>query len=571
MHKFRNLLIKNINLNMSNNLVDNEGLVIFALGGLGEVGKNTYCIETKNTIIIIDAGVKFPENDVQGIKYVIPDYKYLKSSNKNKFLLITHGHEDHIGAINILIQEVNVLLIYAPKFAAELIRHKMSLLHAKKPSIIEYDENSFFKINNGEIKVSFFRVTHSIPDAFGIVLETSEGRIATTGDFKIDLTPIGKDIELNKIAFFGFKGIDLLLSDSTNAEIEGNTSSEKSVYQNIDNIFSHTLGRIIISTFSSSISRIQQIIDIACKHNRKIVIVGRSMEIAVQFARKNGYIKIKNDDFIDISEVENCNPNKVCIICTGSQGEPGSVLSKIAGGEHRIHIKPNDTVVFSSSPIPGNSENINMIINILVKAGANIFTNDKNLILHSSGHPSKHDLQLMLKLFKPKFFMPIHGNYSMLKSHASVAEYIGIKKENIFILENGDSIILKKHNIIRGPKIFTDYLYLEDNSTMSPISSKIIDERKKINEDGIVVINIFFNSKQKLILKPKISFFGLNINNNIKNEIQNSIFDHITQFLSSNSFDKIKIENLVTEIINKETIQLIQKNPFTIPFISIYE
>lgn len=554
---------------MSNNLVDNEGLVIFALGGLGEVGKNTYCIETKNTIIIIDAGVKFPENDVQGIKYVIPDYKYLKSSNKNKFLLITHGHEDHIGAINILIQEVNVLLIYAPKFAAELIRHKMSLLHAKKPSIIEYDENSFFKINNGEIKVSFFRVTHSIPDAFGIVLETSEGRIATTGDFKIDLTPIGKDIELNKIAFFGFKGIDLLLSDSTNAEIEGNTSSEKSVYQNIDNIFSHTLGRIIISTFSSSISRIQQIIDIACKHNRKIVIVGRSMEIAVQFARKNGYIKIKNDDFIDISEVENCNPNKVCIICTGSQGEPGSVLSKIAGGEHRIHIKPNDTVVFSSSPIPGNSENINMIINILVKSGANIFTNDKNLILHSSGHPSKHDLQLMLKLFKPKFFMPIHGNYSMLKSHASVAEYIGIKKENIFILENGDSIILKKHNIIRGPKIFTDYLYLEDNSTMSPISSKIIDERKKINEDGIVVINIFFNSKQKLILKPKISFFGLNINNNIKNEIQNSIFDHITQFLSSNSFDKIKIENLVTEIINKETIQLIQKNPFTIPFVSI--
>ena len=553
---------------MFNSLI-NEGIAIFALGGLGEVGKNTYCIETKNTIVIIDAGVKFPEIDIQGVKYVIPDYKYLKSNPKNKFLLITHGHEDHIGAINIILQELNILLIYASKFAAELIRHKMDLLHIKKPSIVEYDENSFFKINNGEIKVSFFRVTHSIPDAFGIVLETSEGKIATTGDFKIDLTPIGKDIELNKIAFFGFKGIDLLLSDSTNAEIEGNTSSEKSVYQNINNIFSNSLGRIIVTTFSSSISRIQQIIDIACKHNRKIIIVGRSMEIAVQFSRKNGYIKIKNSDLIDINEIENCDHNKICIICTGSQGEAGSVLSKISNGEHKIHIKPNDTVIFSSSPIPGNSENINMIINTLVKAGANIFTNDNNLILHSSGHPSKHDLQLMLKLFKPKFFMPIHGNYSMLKSHASVAEYIGIKKENIFILENGDSIILKNHNITRGPKIFTDYLYLEDNNVIKPISSKIIEERKKINEEGIAIISILFNSKYQFISKPKINFFGLNVNNNIKNKIENIICDNVNQYLFSNSFDQIKIESLLIKIINKEIFQSIKKDPLIIPFISI--
>ena len=556
---------------MSNGLISDDGVIIFALGGLGEVGKNTYCVETKNTIVIIDAGVKFPEIDVQGIKYVIPDYKYLKSSNKNKFLLITHGHEDHIGAINILIQEVNILLIYASKFAAELIRHKMSSLHIKKPSIIEYDENSFFRINNGEIKVSFFRVTHSIPDAFGIVLETSEGKIATTGDFKIDLTPIGNDIELNKIAFFGFKGIDLLLSDSTNAEIEGNTSSEKSVYQNINSIFQQVSGRIIISTFSSSISRIQQIVDIACKHNRKIVIIGRSMEIAVQFSRKNGYIKIKNSDLIDISEIESYDSNKICIICTGSQGESGSVLSKIANGEHKIHVKPNDTVIFSSSPIPGNSESINTIINILVKAGANIFTNDDNLILHSSGHPSKRDLQLMLKLFKPKFFMPIHGNYSMLKSHASVAEYIGMKKENIFVLENGDSIILKKHNITRGPKIFTDCLYLEDNNVIKPISAKIIEERKKINEEGIAIINVSLNSKYQFILKPKINFIGLNVSNDIKNKIENNIYNSIVQYLSSNLFDQVKIENLLTEIIHKETIQLIQKNPLIIPFVSICE
>lgn len=549
---------------------NDNGTIIFALGGLGEVGKNTYCIETKNTIIIIDAGVKFSEDKLPGIKYIIPNYEYLKLSKKNKFLFITHGHEDHIGAINILLAEVNVLLIYAPKFAAALVRNKMSIANNnRKISIVEYDENSFFRINNGEIKISFFRVTHSIPDSFGIIFETIDGRIATTGDFKIDLTPVlEKGIELNKIAFFGSKGIDLLMSDSTNAEIDGNTPSEKIVYQATNNIFFNAIGRIIISTFSSSISRIQQIINIARQYKRKIAIVGRSMEIAVQFARKNGYIKVKNDDLIDISDIKNFCNHEICVICTGSQGEPGSVLSKIANNEHKIHIKPGDTVIFSSSPIPGNSEDINFIINILVKAGAIVFTNgDNNLILHSSGHPSKQDLKLMLTLFKPKFFMPIHGNYSMLKSHASVAEDIGIKKENIFVLENGNTIMLKNHNIVRGHNIVANYLYLEDNSIIKPIPSNIIEERRKIIKAGIAIITLLFNSSYQIVIKPEIEFIGFYVDKNIQLKIIDHVYNDVMQYLNVNSFVQDKIHSIIIETLSKDFIQFFNKNVLIVPFL----
>ena len=317
---------------------------VYALGGLGEVGKNMYCIENEETIIIIDCGVRFPGVEFPGIDYVVPDFTHLKNNrNKVKALFITHGHEDHIGGIPFLIQSLNIPVIYAPRLAAALIRNKMeeSRMSDRLP-LIEYTDDTVVKVDS--FKVSFFRVTHSIPDSFGVVVDTPEGRIVSTGDFKVDLTPIGPDINLTKMAKLGQEGVDLLLSDSTNAENEGYTPSEKNVLDAIDDVFSKAAGRLIVSTFSSNISRIQQICEVAAKYERKIVIIGRSMEKAMDISRGYGYIKIKDDMIISPEEIKNFKSNQIVIICTGSQGEPMAALSRIANGEHKdVHISPEIT------------------------------------------------------------------------------------------------------------------------------------------------------------------------------------------------------------------------------------
>ncbi|MFA5222944.1 MAG: ribonuclease J, partial [Bacilli bacterium] len=332
-----------------------SGISVYALGGLGEVGKNMYVVESESTIIIIDSGVMFPGAEMPGVDYVIPDYTHLKNNRgKIRALFITHGHEDHIGGIPFLIRTVHIPVIYAPKLAAALIRHKLEDMRIKEPvRIVEYDSDAAFHID--DFVVTFFRVTHSIPDAYGICIDSPDGRIVHTGDFKIDLTPVGPDIELDKIARIGSEGVDLLLSDSTNAEIEGYTPSETSIIAGINEIFGKADGRLIVSTFSSNISRIQQLIEAAIRHNRKIAIVGRSMENAVTASRDMGYIKISDDNIVDLDNIYNYKPSELCILCTGSQGEPMAALARIANGEHKsLRISPGDTVVFSSSVIPGN-------------------------------------------------------------------------------------------------------------------------------------------------------------------------------------------------------------------------
>jgi len=549
-----------------NNL--NNGVSIYALGGLGEVGKNTYCIETDNSIVLIDAGVKFPGFDLPGIDYVIPDYTHLKlNQHKIKALVITHGHEDHIGGIPFLIQMVRIPVIYAPKLAAELIRHKVDMMRVREPiNIVEYDSNSHISIAD-EIKISFFRVTHSIPDTFGIVFDTKEGRIATTGDFKIDLTPVGEDIELKKIAKFGQEGVDLLLSDSTNAEIEGYTPSERNVYQSINDVFRKAPGRIIVSTFSSNISRIQQVAVAAYNHHRKIAIVGRSMEFAIQVSRKFGYIKIPDDSLINAETVNAYKPSDICIICTGSQGEVNAALSKIATGEHKnIHIIPGDTVVFSSSPIPGNGEAIDHIINLLSKFGANVLTNG-SFSLHSSGHPSKQELRLMLKLFSPKYFMPAHGEYRMLKLHANIAESVGVKKENIFILDNGQSLRLKDHVITRNPNgVPADDIYL-DGYNINGISSNIIKQRQVLKDDGLVVITSTIDAHDyKMLRKPKIYYKGFVIDNEdkFKTTIENAIYEDVRLSLRSSQEEiKQKMINTTRSLVH----QLTERDPLVVPIL----
>ena len=429
----------------------NSPVEIYALGGLGEVGKNLYCVENDNSLLIIDCGVMFPDSNLPGIDYIIPDFTHLRDNqNKIKALVITHGHEDHIGGIPFLLQQVNVPIIYAPKIAAALIRHKLSddKIHTDT-KIIEYDEDDVFQA--GDFKMEFYHVTHSIPDSFGIYITTPQGTIVESGDFKIDLTPVDKDFDIPKLVHFGDRGIDLLMADSTNAEKEGYTPSERTVIQGIQDVFSEASGRLIISTFSSNICRIQQIIETSMKFKRKIIVFGRSMESNIEAAREFGYIKVPDNYLCAQEDLKRLPPEEVCILCTGTQGEPMAVLSRIARGDHRfIHVLPGDTIVFSSSVIPGNTGPINAVINQLTRLGASVITNSVLSNLHASGHASKQEMRLFQKLCRPHYFMPIHGEYRMLKLHADIGVQCGLTKDHTFVCENGDVLTLINHNVTRG-------------------------------------------------------------------------------------------------------------------------
>lgn len=542
---------------------------IYALGGLCEVGKNTYCIENANTLIIIDAGVLFPGNEFPGIDYLVPDYTHLKNNrSKIKALFITHGHEDHIGGIPYLIQNVHIPVIYAPKLAAALIKNRLeSFRLLDRVKIVEYDENS--KINIDDFVVSFFRVTHSIPDSFGIVVDTSEGRIITTGDFKIDLTPIGPDIQLNKIAKLGSEGVDLLLSDSTNSENEGYTPSERNVFDSINDIFLKAQGRLIVATFSSNISRIQQICECALLHNRKIAIVGRSMENAVAIARDYGYIKVPDSTIIDASSIKYYDNSEIVILCTGSQGEEMAALSRIAQGDHRdIKIIPGDTVIFSSSAIPGNGVSIDNVVNQLTKCGADVITNSILSDIHSSGHPAKQELRLMLKLLKPKYFMPVHGEYRMLTIHGDIAKSVGLKKENIFVLENGQSVSLVKHKCELGYQIPWGVTFI-DGSDINGLPRSVIEDRRLLNEDGMVAIVMGLNPKTNVMVhSPHIATRGFVFDKHVKliSDIEKEIEKNILMLLhGKTSYAELKttMKNVAQQMIYKET----NRQPMIIPLI----
>ena len=542
---------------------------IYALGGLGEVGKNMYCFENEAQIVIIDCGVKFPGVDLPGIDYIVPDFTHLKNNrSKVRALIITHGHEDHIGGIPFLIQNVNVPVIYAPRLAAALIKNRLEEYRMlEQVNIVEYDSNSRIKI--GDFDVSFFRVTHSIPDSYGVILDTSEGRIVSTGDFKVDLTPIGPDFELQKIAELGKEGVDLLLSDSTNAENEGYTPSEKNVNDSINEIFNEAPGRIVVSTFSSNISRIQQICESAVRHKRKITIVGRSMEKAVEISRGFGYIKIPDDSIIPSSDLKLYRNNEILILCTGSQGEPNAALSRIAGGEHKdVKIMPGDTVVFSSSAIPGNGIMIAHIVNLLTRCGAECITNSILADIHSSGHPSKQELRLVLKLINPKYFMPMHGEYRMLRLHAELAVSLGMKPENCFVLENGDTLILAKHKIQKGYQMEHGVTYI-DGKDINGLAESVMKDRRVLTNDGMMIIAISIDTKSNsLMMEPIIYNRGVIQSSNTKalEECRVLVKKAINEKLASktNFSDlKIIIKNVVGDFIFSKT----KRKPMVIPII----
>lgn len=541
---------------------------IYALGGLNEVGKNTYCIENESTLIMIDAGVKFAEADIPGVSYVIPDYTHLKEErHKIKGLFITHGHEDHIGGIPFLLQRVHIPYIFAPKLAMALIKHKLEEMNTRVQTtkLIEYDGDSVFNIDDFEI--SFFHVTHSIPDSYGIKIKTPQGTIVHTGDFKIDLTPVDHDIDLNKIAKIGDEGVDLLLADSTNAEKEGYTQSEKSVISSINDIFRTTEGRLIISTFSSNISRIQQIVEAALRYGRKIAIFGRSMESNIAAARSFGYIKIPDSSIIKPEELRKLAPGETLILCTGSQGEPLAALSRIAYNQHRqIKINFGDTVVFSSSPIPGNTAAINKVVNQLTRNGAIVLVNSVLNQLHASGHPCKQELRLMQKLIHPTYFMPIHGEYHMLKLHADVAVECGMKEDNTFICDNGDVVELFNHRCKEGKRIKVDVEYL-DNTDSSGLSTQTIKDRQSLATNGLVSIALAINSENRLAKMPAIVTRGfsyyMQAGSSYLTELEKVIAKQVNSSLES-GFSRQQISELMTVLAGKYFYKVTHRSPYIV-------
>lgn len=545
--------------------------LVYALGGLGEVGKNMYCFEHDDEIIIVDAGVKFPDDELLGIDYVIPDFTHLiRNREKIKALIITHGHEDHIGGIPFLLLSCPIEKIYAPRFAKALIEKKLSeKRRLADTKIIEIDGDSCIRTKH--FSVGFFNTVHSIPDSLGVLINSPNGRIVETGDFKFDLTPVGTNSDYQKMAYMGASGITLLMSDSTNSEVEGFSISERQVAQSILEITKQTKGRLIVSTFASNVHRLAQIIRSAVECGRKVIVFGRSMENVVEIGLKLKTIDVAPSNFITPDAINTVPPEKLCIVCTGSQGEALAALSRIANGTHKyVKIIPGDTVVLSSSPIPGNAINVSGIINQLVRVGAEVMTNTPLTSLHTTGHASKEEQKLMLQLIKPKYFMPVHGEYKMLKFHADSAVQTGVPRENCFICSNGDALVLRNGEVFRSNiRIQTDAIYVDGND-ISGLSTSVIKDRKILSDNGMVAVIVCIDSrKNKILCKPNIvsrGFVFIKESQTLMKEAENLVYEALKQSMKQKvTFGNLK--NCIRNTLEPFLFQQTNRNPIVIPVI----
>ena len=545
---------------------ENGNTQVFALGGLGEVGKNMYVIMHNNEIIIIDSGVMFPKDELLGIDYVIPDYTFLKQNeNKIKALIITHGHEDHIGGIPFLLQSVNIPIIYAPNQAVELIRRKIEERSIPFKGLSVIDGNS--KIKTKHFEIEFFNTTHSIPDSLGIAVTTPNGVIVSTGDFKFDLTPIGPMSNIHKMAEIGKKGVKLLLSDSTNALVEGFSKSEFKVDAALGDIFARHNGRLIIATFASNIYRLKHIIETSKKNNRKVVLFGRSMETNVTIAIESGYIDGK-DVIVSADEALKLKENEITILCTGSQGEPLAALSRIANGSHKqIKLLPNDIVVFSSSPIPGNGAYIARTINQLYLKGVRVLTNTSLNDIHASGHGNEEELQLMLRLMKPEYFMPVHGEYRMLKRHGDLAIECGLKKENVFIMDNGDILSINSKGARKQGTVTAGDVYVDGNR-IGDIGGIVIRDRMLMANDGIIVLIANINQNKELVGNVNITtrgFILVNENEELINKISNCASESIRKHIKKTKNNYNDLKTLLIQDVNPFIVNETGRRPLILP------
>ena len=554
----------------NNKIFKKSNLKIIPLGGLLEIGKNITVIEYEDDIIIVDCGLGFPEDDMLGVDLVIPDITYLeKNKDKIRGLVITHGHEDHIGGIPYLLKQINVP-IYATKLTAGLISNKLeehNLLRSTRLKEVRPGQT----ITLGSMKVEFIRITHSIPDACALAIHTPVGTIVHTGDFKIDYTPIdGEIIDLGRLAALGNKGVLALMSDSTNAERKGYTMSESTVGDILDKLFVNCTKRIVVATFSSNVHRVQQIVNSAVKYKRKVAVCGRSMCNMIETARKFGYIKVPDNVFIDIDSIKSYPDDSLVIITTGSQGEPMSALTRMASGEHRkVQITPNDLIIISANPIPGNEKYISKVIDDLMSIGAEVIYNALQDI-HVSGHACQEEQKLMLTLVKPKFFIPVHGEYRQLIAHAETAKLLGIPHENIFLTENGKVLELNE-NEAKFTGHVTSGKVLVDGLGVGDVGNIVLKDRQKLSQDGLIVVVITMDSRSgKIVSGPDVisrGFVYVRESENLMEEIKHLLREELSKCEEKHITDWATLKLVVREELGNYIYKKTKREPMLIPII----
>ncbi len=546
-----------------------ENLKIIPLGGIEEIGKNITLFEYGNDIILVDCGVAFPEDDMLGIDLVIPDFTYLvKNQDRIRGLVVTHGHEDHIGSIAYLLKEINVP-IYATKLTIGLISNKLEehkLLNKAKLNIVKQGQT----IVLGKFRVEFIRSCHSIPDSVALAIHTPVGTVVHTGDFKIDYTPIDdQKIDLGRLAELGNKGVLALLSDSTNSERKGYTMSESTVGEVFDKLFVNCQKRIVIATFASNMHRVQQIVNSAVANNRKIAVCGRSMINMIQTSVDLGYINVPKNTFIDIDMIKNYSDNQLVIITTGSQGEPMSALTRMANGEHKkVNINSNDLVIISATPIPGNEKFVAKVIDDLMKIGAEVVYSSLADV-HVSGHACQEEQKLMLSLVRPKFFVPVHGEYRQLIAHKNTAKLMGIPEENIILMKNGRVLELNENeakltNSVQVGKVFVDGLGVGD------VGNIVLRDRQHLSQDGLIIIVLTMDSHGNVVAGPDIisrGFVYVRESENLMEEVKTNVNIEVMRCVDNHITDWSTIKTTIRDSLKDYIFQATKRNPMILPII----
>lgn len=510
-------------------------LKVIPLGGLDGIGKNMTVIECGPDMMLVDAGLMFPDDSQPGIDLVLPDYTYvLENEDKLRGIIITHGHEDHTGALPYLLQDLNNKVpIFSSKLTLGFIEGKLSEFRIRAPKFREVKGGSH--VNLGCLSVDFFSMTHSIPGALGIFVKSPQGTVMHTGDFKLDQTPIdGVTPDYAAITRFGKSGVDLLLSDSTNATVPGFTKSEAEVGHSLYDAIKNAEGRVFVASFSSHIHRLQQICDAAKACGRKIVVTGRSMLTNTRVARELGYLKIDENDLVDAYELNDIPENKVVVMCTGSQGEPLSALSRMANGEHKtLSIHDGDTVIISATPVPGNEKAVQQVVNSLAKLGCDVYDKHRCLV-HVSGHGSQEELKLMLAMARPTYFMPVHGEAVHLRAHAKLGEKMGIPRDNIFVIDNGDSLEMRAGKVKRGRAVESGVVYV-DGLRIGDTDPIVLRDRQKLANDGMVTVVATMSTKRKKIEAIEVS--GRGVSFTIDDEFTSDASDSIMKMIEKGSFN----------------------------------
>ena len=562
---------KNKKRNIQKEIFKASKLKIIPLGGLHEIGKNITVFEYENEMIVVDCGLSFPEDDMLGVDLVIPDITYLEQNvNKIKGLVITHGHEDHIGAVPYLLKKINIP-IYATKLTAGLIRNKLeehNLVNSTK--LIEINQGQTFSLGK-YFRVEFIRSSHSIPDSVMLGITTPAGTILHTGDFKVDFTPIdGKIMDLGRIAELGNQGVLALMSDSTNSERKGFTMSEKSVGDVFDKLFLHCTKRIVVATFASNVHRVQQIVNCAIKYGRKIAVCGRSMINMITTARELGYIECPENLFIDIDMIKNYTDEQLVIITTGSQGETMSALTRMANGEHRkVKITPNDLIIISATPIPGNEKYVSKVIDDLMQIGAEVVYSSLEDV-HVSGHACQEEQKLIIALAKPKYFIPVHGEYRQLVAHSETAQSMGIEKDNIIMMQNGRVLEINE-NGVEFTGVVPNGRILVDGLGVGDVGNIVLRDRQHLSQDGLIIIVLTMDSGTgEVIAGPDVisrGFVYVRESENLMDEVKAVVRKEIKNCEENGIRDWSTIKSTVRENLRDYVFAKTKRNPMIIPII----